>query len=140
MNDVWRVEVEVTGPEGKVIGQSALQRPDGTWLEIDKLVLDSGQAFDLLVPEPATGVVVLRDEYMTSLRTVLGEATLRCGSGTLRLGSWIFDVQIVFYPGTEWLLGWPVLRHLDLLFRDVPGRYPCLEGAAENLLQPSRLW
>lgn len=116
-----RVELDVNAGRAALQGcRASLQTDHLGVLPFDLLVLDTGQAFDLCVPE---SFVALPEHFTrTTVRTLAGSTVAPCFDATLsidHLGVWRVSVVVV---GTDSppLLGHPILRKLHLLLGPDP--------------------
>lgn len=118
-------------------GSCVVTTRHGATRHVDKLVLDTGLGWALMAPEAGLGMDEVDDGAMTVLHTLGGPAGCFGGSVLLRLGAhWQARVPVVINRHSpDWLLGYPVLRHFDLLLRDAPHRpTPRLIGPRSGLL------
>lgn len=135
----WTLDVEVAETE-VAIYQSARLVSETCSLPIDKLVLDTGLAYDMVVPEEALARGLVGD-HRTVVRGV-GDSSQVCRAAfvDLEVGPWRVNVEVVIVEGEKsWLIGAPLLRWFDLLLRTVPYRKTHLVGPERTMLRDEPL-
>lgn len=137
MTPAWSLDLDPGEFEVAIRVGAHIESEDGEIrFEIDKLVLDTGAAFDLVAPDSIWETTGLRSTGRTRMGTLGGNVFCRTASVTLNLGRWRVRADLVTPPNTkDWLIGYPLLRWFDLLIRSVPSRQPCLIGPERTLLR-----
>lgn len=129
----WHVKLDVTSREASILGDSAVLSCSGEEFLIDKLVVDTGLQVDLLAPQTALERGLQVDDLgPVELDTLGGLQRVQAGATRFRLGRWVLDVQVAFHDRPEWLIGWPVLRHLDIVLRHLSPLGPRLVGRPDE--------
>ena len=122
MTEDWSIELDL-GPEAppteaRILGNAKLLLPKGYGFALDKLVLDTGSAWHLLIPQQSVPDAMLQQAETADVRGFGGCVEGRVLRAELVIGDWHFVVDAVALPDQrEWVVGFPVLRHFDLLLR-----------------------
>lgn len=136
------IELNRTEHQVTVIMNASVIDAQGQTIQVEKLVLDTGLTYGLMVPAEAIRAEQLDDSRRIFVSTLGGRVCLEEGRATLVLGPWQVEVSVVRNEHTtEWLLGFPVLRHLDVLLRESPTRHVArLVGSADPALGATLLY
>lgn len=137
MTPGWSLPLDPSEFEVAIRTGAQIEADDGNVrFEVDKLVLDTGAAFDLIAPPSVWTEHNLKPLGKTRMETLGKHVYCNHADVTLKLGPWYARAQLVT-PGNarDWLIGYPLLRWFDLLIRTVPFRQPCLIGPERTLLR-----
>lgn len=133
------VHLDVT--DARVIARYLQVQCDLGACEVDAAVLDTGSALPLLAPaREIAGIVDLSQCAPSEVSTAGGVVETRQLTATVRLGEWRFSaVEVHASPKFDrWIVGIPILKHFNLMFRDPLAHRPILWGPASRSFDGAR--
>ena len=110
-------------------------------IEVESALLDTGSALPLLAPAREVGGLVQISECPPgTVGTAGGDVATRFFPAAIELGLWTFgDVEVhVSAQFERWVIGLPILKHFNLMFREPLAHRPLLWGPSLRAFDGAR--